>query len=186
MATFLAWPKRRLDDGTVAVFATNLFGSKKYRRRALCDLYCYRWDLETAFAEMKVWHGLENFNARYTDGIHQEVAALMTFMLLSAELEAVAREHYNLEVEGDPEAAPAEPVFRFNRKQIAECVGHLLVAGAQGEEAFEMEFKQCMRDLWLYRQRRKPGRKFERTAKSLNSKWKRSTYNVKSTKKSKK
>ena len=46
--------KRRLDDGKIAVFATNLFNSREYRRRSLCDLYCYRWDLETAFAEMKV------------------------------------------------------------------------------------------------------------------------------------
>lgn len=41
--------KRRLDNGDVAVFATNLFGSRTHRRKALCDLYCYRWDIETAY-----------------------------------------------------------------------------------------------------------------------------------------
>jgi hypothetical protein len=37
---------------------------------------------------MKVWYGLENLAARYAEGIQQEVAALMIFMQLTAELEA--------------------------------------------------------------------------------------------------
>ncbi|MDA3962498.1 MAG: IS4 family transposase [Planctomycetota bacterium] len=170
--------KHRLPGGGFAVFATNLFGSRRHRRRALCDLYCYRWDIETAFREMKVWHGLENFKARYAEGVHQEVAGLMLFMLLTAELEAQAR-HYHAVPYRESEAGTArEPEYRFNRKQIAETVGHLLAAAADGSDAVRAEFIYCMKQLWRYRQRRKPGRSFARTAKNPNSKYKKSTYNA--------
>ena len=79
--------KKLLPSGEIAVFATNLFSISEHPADAICDLYCYRWDIETAFREMKVWHGLENFHARFANGIHQEVTALMIFMLLTAELE---------------------------------------------------------------------------------------------------
>jgi hypothetical protein len=170
--------KRRLDSGDVAVFVTNLLSSKEHRRRALCDLYCYRWDIETAFKEMKCWHGLENFRARYADGIHQEVAALMTFMLLTAELECIARKHHEIEMKDAPEGAPQEPAIRWNRKRIAEYVGYILAAASQGENALKSEFDYAMRMLWRHRQKRRPGRKFQRIAKSANSKWKRNTYNT--------
>lgn len=174
--------KRRLDNGNVAVFITNLLSSRQHRRRALCDLYCYRWDIETSFKEMKCWHGLENFRARYAEGIHQEVAALMTFMTLTAELEYLARKHHQIEQKEAPVDAPHEPTIRFNRKRIAEYVGDLLIAAARGKEALEKEFAYSMCMLWRYRQKRKPGRKFDRVAKSSNSKWKRTTYNTKENK----
>ena len=169
--------KRRLACGKIAVFATNLFGQRTHKRRALCDLYCYRWDIETAFKEMKVWHGLENFRARFADGIHQEVAGLMLFLLLTAEVEAQARAYHTVAtVERSPDGVQ-EPEYRFNRKQIAECVGYLLAAAAKGPEAVEKEFEYCMKQLWRFRQRRKHGRSFPRTAKDPNSKYKKSTYN---------
>lgn len=173
--------KRRLDDGNLAIFATNLFGTRTHRRRALCDLYCYRWDIETAFKEMKLWHGLENFKARYAEGIHQEVAGLMLFMLLTAELEAQARSYHQVEMVESPAGDVSEPEYRFNRKQIAETVGYLLAAAAKGPDAVKEEFEYCMKQLWRYRQRRRPGRKFGRSAKDPNSKYKKSTYNANKT-----
>lgn len=170
--------KRRLDSGEVAVFVTNLLASKEHRRKALCDLYCYRWDIETAFKEMKCWHGLEQFRARYADGIHQEVATLMTFMLLTAELECIARNHHEIEKKECPEDAPQEPSIRWNRRRIAEYVGYMLAAASQSEDALKEEFDYAMRMLWRHRQKRRPGRKFPRVAKSANSKWKRNTYNT--------
>jgi len=176
--------KCRLPSGEIAVFATNLFGSRTHKRRALCDLYCYRWDLETAFREMKVWHGLENFRARYAEGIHQEVTALMLFMLLSAELEAQARVHHGIAESETSSDGPREPEVRFNRKQIAESVGYLLAASVDGQEAVKREFEYCMKQLWRYRQKKRPGRSYPRTAKNPNSKYKKSTYNAnKNTKK---
>ena len=79
--------KKVLPSGEIAVFSTNLFSISVHTADAISDLYCYRWDIETAFREMKVWHGLENFHAGFADGIRQEVTALMIYMLLTAELE---------------------------------------------------------------------------------------------------
>jgi len=170
--------KHRLPTGEIAVFATNLLSVTDHPAAALCALYCHRWDLETAFREMKVWHGLENFNARFADGIHQEVSALMIFMVLTAELEHQARMYHDVAMKEIPAGVVQEPNIRFNRKLIAECVGYLLIAAAVGSKSVEAEYIRCMKTLWRFRQKKKPGRKFERIAKSANSKWKRTTYNT--------
>jgi Transposase DDE domain len=193
--------KKRLPSGEIAVFATNLFSASDHPPATIADLYMHRWDIETAFREMKIWHGLENFHARFADGIHQEVTALMLFMLLSAELEHQAHTHHqtNLSISTatpttpptsqhastakttseSPTSAIQTPPIRFNRRVIAECIGYLLIAAAQGNEEFEREYQESMRKIWVFRQRKRPGRTFPRTAKSPNSKWKRTTYNTK-------
>ncbi len=170
--------KRRLSSGQVAVFATNLYGIRSHKRRALCDLYCYRWDIETAFKEMKVWYKLENFSARYAEGIHQEVTGLMTYMLLVGEMEAQARMYHEYPAVNSDSDGVREPIYRFNRRQIAEYVGYIIAAAAKGEKALMDEFELSMNRLRRYRQRRRPGRKFERRAKDPNSKFKKSTYNT--------
>jgi Transposase DDE domain len=172
--------KVKLPSGDIAIFATNLLNKKLHRRKSLGALYCYRWDLETAFREMKVWYGLENFAARYADGIQQEVAALMIFMQLTAELEAQALDYHDIETKKTDEGNhPLVPEFRFNRRYLCVCVGYLMAAAAEGPAKLAEMYNYAMSQLWRYRQRRKPGRTFERIAKSPNSKWKRSTYNTK-------
>jgi len=74
---------------------------------------------------------------------------------------------------------PQVPEFRFNRRYLCVCVGYLMATAAEGPEKFTEMYEYAMSQLWRYRQRRKPGRTFERIAKSPNSKWKRSTYNTK-------
>ena len=170
--------KYRLPTGEIAVFATNLLSVTDHPAAALCALYCHRWDLETAFREMKVWHGLENFNARFADGIHQEVTALMIFMVLTAELEHQARIYHDVAIKEIPAGVAEEPEIRFNRRLITECVGYLLIAAAFGTQAIESEYVRCMKAIWKFRQKKKSGRKFQRVAKSANSKWKRTTYNT--------
>ena len=181
--------KKLLPSGEIAVFATNLLSVSEHSAEAICALYCYRWDIETAFREMKVWHGLENFHARFADGIHQEVTALMIFMLLTAELEHQAKIYHQEAIIADDAAISADQAvahngikssaIRFNRRLIAECVGHLLIAAAQGTSVFDGEYASCMNELWKFRQKKRPGRSFPRIAKSPNSKWKRTTYNTK-------
>lgn len=169
--------KHILPNEKVAVYATNLLNRRKYRRKALLDLYCYRWDIETAFKEMKVWHSLENLHARYAEGIHQEVAAIMTFMLLTAEMEAQARGYHNLEPEAPRSDAPAEPEYRFNRKQIAESIAYILAAGLEGPDAVRKEVDYCFRQYWRYKQKRRPGRSFKRAAKTAHAKYRRTQWN---------
>jgi hypothetical protein len=188
--------KKLLPSGEIAVFATNLVSVTDHPSSAICDLYCYRWDIETAFREMKIWHGLENFHARFANGIHQEVTALMIFMLLTAELEHQAKVHHHAAITAANAAAAAakatitteQPIvrnhvnssaIRFNRRLIAECVGHLLIAATHGSAAFDAEYTNCMHELWKFRQKKRPGRTFPRIAKSPNSKWTKNTYNTK-------
>jgi hypothetical protein len=54
-----------------------------------------------------------------------------------------------------------------------------MAAAAEGQQKFDEMYAYAMRQLWRYRQKKKPGRTFPRIAKSPNSKWKRSTYNTK-------
>lgn len=181
--------KKMLPSGQIAVFATNLFSISDHPADAICDLYGHRWDIETAFREMKVWHGLENFHARFADGIHQEVTALMIFMLLTAELEHQAKVHHQVAIRAADVAISdnrmvskngiESSTIRFNRRLLAECVGYLLIAVAQGPVAYDKEYANCMNELWKFRQKKRPGRSFPRIAKSPNSKWKRTTYNTK-------
>ncbi len=188
--------KKLLPSGEIAVFATNLLSVTDHPASAIGDLYCYRWDIETAFREMKIWHGLEQFHARFANGIHQEVTALMIFMLLTAELEHQANVHHHAAITaanaaitaanaatttGQPLVSnqPHSSMIRFNRRLIAECVGHLLIAATRGKAAFDAEYTNCMHELWKFRQKKRPGRTFPRIAKSPNSKWTRNTYNTK-------
>ena len=168
--------KKTLPNNAVAVYATNLFDHTIHRRKDLLDLYCYRWDIETAFKEMKIWHSLENLHARYAEGIHQEVAAIMTFMLLTAEMEAQARSYHNIEMEAKRDGAVEEPEYRFNRKQIAESIPYILAAGLDGLAAVKKEIEYCFKQYWRYKQKRRPGRSFKRKAKTSHAKSRRSHW----------
>ena len=169
--------KMKLANGEAAVFATNLFGKQDYPGDLICRAYTYRWDLETAFREMKVWHGLEEFHAKTPEGIHQEVAALMIFMVLIAEMEHQAKELHSREILEEEVDKGAE--IRFNRKVIAESVVYLMIASAHGPTAIQEEYDRCMGEIWKFRQKVRPGRSFPRVAKSPNAKWKRTTFNTK-------
>ena len=177
--------KRRLSCGKIAVFATSLLGSRKFKRRSLCDLYCYRWDIETAFREMKIWHGLEDFSARYADGIHQEVCALMIYMLMAGELEGQAYAYHDVKMvnkenrDTSDTSKSLEPEIRFNRIYICDHIRYLLKATAKGAVCLNNMFTHVMKELWRYRQKIYPGRTFERMAKSPNAKYKKTTYNTK-------
>ncbi len=128
--------KIKLPSSEIAVFATNLLNKRLNRRRSLGALYGHRWALETAFREMKVWYVLENFAARYAEGIHQELAALMIFMQLTANLEAQAFDYHDIETKKKQTEGshPTIPNIRFNRRNLCVCVGYLMAAFADGPE----------------------------------------------------
>lgn len=162
----------RLDlaDGTVAVFITNLLDEIRHPAQALIDLYAARWRIETAFRELKIWHGLERFHARYVDGIAQEIAAIMLFQLLSSELEAQARIHPlttipPLEPDGQP-AQVRKAELRFNRVIVADSAVRLLYAAAWGNDRLRETFEDSLYDIWRARQMVRPRRSFPRERKS--------------------
>ena len=168
--------RKELPDGSIAVFITSLVDSHRHPAAALIELYAARWRVETAFHELKIWHGLERFHARYPDGIRQEIAALMLFQLLSSELEAQARVQLRTTIP-PPELGDQPPqirtlTVRFNRRIVADCAIDLLYAATNGDEALRAEFSDSLFRIWRYRQTVKPARSFERIRKAAARGWK--------------
>jgi Transposase DDE domain len=167
--------RKDLPDGGIAVFITSFVDSKRHPAAALIELYAARWRVETAFRELKIWHGLERFHARYPDGIRQEIAALMLFQLLASELEAQARVQLRTTI-APPEPADQPPqirtlTVRFNRRIVADCAIELLFAGAKGDEALRAEFENSLFRIWRNRQDVKPARSFVRERKAAPRGW---------------
>lgn len=166
--------RMNLDDGSVAVFITSLVDAARHPTQVVIDLYAARWKLEIAFRELKIWHGLERFHARYPDGIAQEVAVLMLFQLLSSELEAQARVRLEADhrADSDNEAGKAETrTLRFNRRIVADRAAYLLAAGMFGPEKVHAEFEDSIQEIWRTRQMVKSRRSFPRQRKSPARGW---------------
>lgn len=168
--------RKDLPDGTTAVFITSLRDTALHPTSTLLDLYSTRWRVETAFREMKVWHGLERFHARYPDGILQEIAALMIFLLLTNACEARARQIHRIpqQATSTDQQPPAlvTPSIRYNRRIAADCTWQLINAAMRGESDFRHAFEHCLNRLWRYRQAVRPHRRFPRKRKSPARGWK--------------
>lgn len=169
--------RHQLPDGSSAVYLTTLLDQQRHPAQRLIELYTQRWRIETAFREMKVWHGLEHFRARNVDGIAQEIAAIMIFLLLAGELEAHVRracpaaagqEAQNTSPE---QAVVTTPTIRFNRRIVANCAVNILRAVIAGK-GVEKIFAHSMFRMWRYRQTIRPGRSFPRQRKSSPRGWK--------------
>ncbi len=169
-----------LPNGTVEVLATNLWQQRGHDRDSLIALYTQRWRIETAFREMKVFHALEQFSATYPDGIYQEIVAIQIFLLLTSELEAVARQATASRARRTGHAPPKPNTdaackdattlvmeeVRFNRLIIADNVVHLLRHAAQGgREAIVQHMPSIIEFLWKNRSYVRPNRTFPRVRK---------------------
>jgi hypothetical protein len=165
-----------LPDGSSAVYLTSLTDAQQHPAQALIDLYAQRWRIETAFREMKIWHGLERFHARHVDGIAQEITAIMIFQLLASELEAQVRKQYP---DAQPPPDPSDstprtlqrPNIRFNRRIVADSAINLVFSAASGQDLAEAFTYELYR-IWRYRQKFRPGRSFPRRRKSPPRGWK--------------
>jgi hypothetical protein len=165
-----------LPDGSVAVYLTSLIDAQQHPAQALIDLYTQRWRIETAFRELKIWHGLERFHARHVDGIAQEIAAVMIFQLLASELEAhVRQQHSDAQPPTDTsDSTPRtlqRPNIRFNRRIVADCAIRIVFTAASGKDVPEA-FRYALHRIWRYRQTVKTGRSFPRRRKSPPRGWK--------------
>lgn len=169
--------RKPLSDGSSAVYLTTLLDQQRHPAQRLIELYVQRWRIETAFREMKVWHGLERFRARHVDGIAQEVAAIMIFLMLAGELEALVRSEYPtaagqaVQPTSPEQAELIQPTIRFNRRIVANCAVKILCA-ALIDAGVEKTFAYAMRRIWRYRQTIKHGRSFPRQRKSSPRGWK--------------
>lgn len=168
-----------LPDGSTEVLATNLWRQRGHAHQVLAQLYTQRWRIETAFREMKVFHALEQFSATYPDGIYQEIVAIQIFLLLTSELEAIARlatadRRPTALTDLSPEPATGHAIqqqlhvdnLRFNRLIVADNVIHLLRHAAEGgRDAVAKAMPHIIDYLWKNRSYAKPGRTFPRKRK---------------------
>ena len=134
----------------------------------LWAVYTGRWNIETAFREGKQWHGLEDFHTRFADGIHQEIAAIMTFIYLTGELEVEMRRKVLERVASGEEPAESATTFpyRFNRLLMADITKTLLCLAIKDPHAIEREWQYALATLWANRDRIRPGRSYPRLCKS--------------------
>jgi hypothetical protein len=67
---------------TEYIFITNLTNRQQWPRKVLLKVYTARWDIETAFREMKILDHIEGLTTRSDYGVRQEIAAYMIARLL--------------------------------------------------------------------------------------------------------
>lgn len=153
------------------VLATSLLDAATHPAAAILAVYTARWNLEIAIRESKDWHGLEDFHARYADGIHQEVAAIMALHYLVAEIEVDLRQRVidRIATGEEPADAATNIPYTFNRRQVAEATVYLLFLAIARPERLQGEWEYTTRQLWKARQRKRPGRSYPRRAKSPRS-----------------
>lgn len=83
---------------------TDLLSDSEYPAREIARLYHFRWESEELYKAGKHLSKLENFHARYADGIHQEIHAWNLMYTLSRILEAEARVRDGQSEDPSPEA----------------------------------------------------------------------------------
>ncbi len=77
------YSKRKRKYVTYA-FITTLMDKKRWPAKTLVDAYRLRWDIETAFREMKIQDQLETFRGKSSHAVRQEIAAYMIARLLTS------------------------------------------------------------------------------------------------------
>lgn len=167
--------KVTLPSGKKEVLATNLWAEDGHAVEAISALYARRWRVETAFREMKVWHAVESFSARFPAGIEQELMALQIFMLIAAELEARAKEELEArkaEAASEEELKKLETV-RFNRLLIADTAVDVTRVALDDLDAIPAMIESNLKYIWKQRSWVRPGRSYPRKRKSAARGYKR-------------
>jgi len=77
-------------DGTVSVLLTNLVDPRRFPRTAIIALYWRRWAVETHYRDEKTLQHIEQFHSRTSDGIRQELFAILIGCVIARTLTALA------------------------------------------------------------------------------------------------
>ena len=149
--------------GTVqdAVFITTLLDSKKYPRRALRNLYHYRWSEEEFFKTIKEHLRAEAFRGKSVQFIDQELLSTYLFYILTRILMLEAARQHDIPVANLETKAALVAVVRYlDRLWLAETL----------DQCQEL-LRRCLAEISWRKYRPRPGRKFPRKSKSRHGKW---------------
>jgi hypothetical protein len=144
-----------------AVFLTTLLDSKKYPRRALKNLYHYRWSEEEFFKTIKEHLRAEEFRGKSVQFIDQELLSTYLYYILTRILMLeTARQHDLPAATLETKAALVAVARYLDRLWIAETL----------DECRDL-LRHCLAEISWRRYRPRPGRKFPRISKSRYGKW---------------
>lgn len=82
-------------NGTVSVLLTNLSNSKLFLKEQIIDLYFRRWAIEGYYRNEKTVLGIEQFHAKTSNGIRQELFAAPIMTVIARTLMVLASEKLN-------------------------------------------------------------------------------------------
>lgn len=144
-----------------AIFITTLLDSKKYPRRALRNLYHYRWSEEEFFKTIKEHLRAEEFRGKSVQFIDQELLSTYLYYILTRILMLEAARHHDLPVANLETKAALVAVARYlDRLWLAETL----------DQCQEL-LRRCLAEISWRKYRPRPGRKFPRKSKSRHGKW---------------
>ena len=144
-----------------AVFITTLLDSKKYPRRALRNLYHYRWSEEEFFKTIKEHLRAEEFRGKSVKFIDQELLSTYLFYILTRILMLEAARQHDIPVANLETKAALVAVARYlDRLWIAETL-----------DQCQDLLTRCLAEISWRKYHPRPGRKFPRKSKSRHGKW---------------
>ena len=144
-----------LDNGTKEYLATNLF-DEEITQSMFCELYFYRWPVETKYKELKSRLALEEFNGATTTSVFQE----FYINLLLSNLSSLIKNEVDEEIEI---TAKSSNKFRYqaNRSFIIgrmKTIVPKILCNIFNDSAID----QLLDDAYRCRSQIMPGRSFRR------------------------
>ena len=141
---------------------------KKWPRTLLVKMYRVRWGIETAFRELKIHDRIENFTAKNTNGICQEIAVYMIARLLAGMLIRYVIHEYKIDDRWDNETQSV-----CNHVVVAETVADLCIAYIRSNQnEITKILIDGIKDIKDTMQKRRPDRSYEITCKGRYGRWK--------------
>ena len=154
----------RLASGEREVLATNLWADDGHKAKEIEKLYVTRWNIETAFKDMKVDLALESFSAKHVKGIYQEIYAILIFVLLQAELDAYARIQAKVPTK-KCDANGAYEEYQFHKTMMMDAVHGVLQRINRPQKEIKKFLKIMLTEIYRYKTMVRPGRVFPRNHK---------------------
>lgn len=147
--------------GEPAIFLTTLTDRRRFRPRALSDLYHLRWEEEEFYKLVKALLQAENLRGTKCLLIHQELIAIYLYGVLARLLILEAAERHGI--------APQEIAQQHAFLAVSRYLDHMLTA--QTPEQCEELLSRCVAEIAWRRYQKRPGRSHPRQSKSSYGKW---------------
>lgn len=160
--------KSRNKNSKDYIFITNLFDKKKWPRSLLVQMYRARWDIETAYREMKINDQIEGFNSRHADGIKQEITAYMMARLLVGHAMRSALSHIKIRFRWKDQTRHLTNYVTLADGLIDTILDLIRFGAAEAE----LTWSHALIIIEDALQKRRPNRSYERKCRGRYGRWK--------------